>query len=450
MNKEGDIMYKGKKIFILGMARSGYEAAKLLAHHENQILITDQKEQNPDMVQELMELGVNYIVTNDPCSLLDETYDYLIKNPGIPRTHECVQKAIALNIPVINEVEMAYHFLPKDICIIGVTGSNGKTTTVTILHEFLKLAGLPVHLGGNIGYPLSSLVNEVKAGDILLLEISDHQLCDMYDFKTNISVLTNLTKTHLDFHKDYDTYKEMKKRIFNHHTKDDIAILNYDNREVLELTEDIASHKMYFSHDEEVDIYFKDDTIYYGKEEVIKTDMIRVKGMHNYENIMCAIAVAKHFKVTNAIIKGVLNNFGGVEHRIEYVRKLNGREFYNDSKATNPKSTEIALSAFTNPIILILGGMDRETSFDGLKEHMKYVKQVIALGETKDKIEAMCDAIKIDCIKVNNMEEAVKVSYNLSNQNDTILLSPACASWDMYPNFETRGNEFKKYVDELE
>lgn len=450
MNKEGDIMYEGKKIFILGMARSGYEAAKLLAHYKNQILITDQKEQNPDMVKDLRELGVSYVVTDDPCSLLDETYDYLIKNPGIPRTHACVEKAIELGIPVINEVEMAYQFLPKGIKIIGVTGSNGKTTTVTILHEFLKLAGLPVHLGGNIGYPLSSLVGEVKSGDILLLEISDHQLCDMYDFKTDISVLTNLTETHLDFHKDYETYKQMKKRIFNHHTTQDLAILNRDNIEVMELTEDISSHKMYFSHCMETDIYLKNNTIYYQGEEVIATDMIRVKGIHNYENIMSAIAVAKQFDVTNTVIKEVLNNFSGVEHRIEYVRKVNGREFYNDSKATNPKSTEIALSAFSSPVILILGGMDRETSFDSLRDYMTHVEHVIALGETKDKIEAFARAKNIDCVTVENMEEAVKVSYNLSNDGDTILLSPACASWDMYPNFETRGNEFKKYVDELE
>lgn len=443
-------MYEGKKIFILGMARSGYEVAKLLAGHNNQILITDQKEQDPDMVRELRELGVSYVVTDEPNSLFDATYDCLVKNPGIPRTHECVQKAIELEIPVVNEVEVAYQFLPKDIKIIGITGSNGKTTTVTILYEFMKFAGLPIYLGGNIGYPLSSLVRKMKSGDILLLEISDHQLCDMYEFKTNISVITNLTETHLDFHKDYNTYKQMKKRIFNHHTKDDLAIINYDNDEVMELTKDILSQKMYFSDRNETEIYFKDNTIYYQGEEVITTDMIRVKGIHNYENIMCAIAVAKQFGVTNSVIKEVLNNFSGVEHRIEYVRKLNGRDFYNDSKATNPKSTEIALSAFLNPLILILGGMDRETSFDGLKEYMTHVEHVIALGETKDKIEVFCKTMNIDCIKVDTMEEAVKVSYNLSNEGDTILLSPACASWDMYPNFETRGNEFKKYIDELE
>lgn len=443
-------MYEGKKIFILGMARSGYEAASLLAHHSNQILITDQKEQNPDMVMELRKLGVEYVVTDDPCSLFDETYDYLIKNPGIPKTHACVEKALKLGIPVVNEVEMAYHFLPKGLRIIGVTGSNGKTTTVTILYAFLKEAGLPVHLGGNIGYPLSGLVKQVKSGDILLLEISDHQLCDMYDFKTDISVLTNLTETHLDFHKDYETYKQMKKRIFNHHTEKDLAILNYDNREVMELTKDVSSKKKYFSSHEETDIYFKDDMIYYQGKPVISSDMIRVKGLHNYENIMCAIAVGKEFGVSDTVIKEVLNNFSGVEHRIEYVRKFNEREFYNDSKATNPKSTEIALGAFQNPVVLIMGGMDRETSFASLKAYMSHVTHVIALGETKDKIAVMCEEMQIDCVKVMDMEEAVKAAYNLSSEGDTILLSPACASWDMYPNFETRGNEFKKYVDELE
>lgn len=442
-------MFNNKKIFILGMARSGFEAAKLLAKHDNQILVTDQKDQDENSVRELRGLGVEFIVSDEPTNLLNETYDYLIKNPGIHRSHPCVQKALELNIPVINEVEMAYSFLPKDISIIGVTGSNGKTTTVTILYQLLKQSGLPVHLGGNIGYPLSSLVEQVKSGDILVLEISDHQLHDMYNFKTDISILTNLSETHLDFNGTYDYYKEMKKRIFNHHASNDLAILNQGDEDVLNLTNDIKSNKIYFSSHDIADLCIKEGAIYYFGEKIIDLDMIRVQGNHNYENIMCAIACAKKFNINNEVIKTVLHDFSGVEHRMEYVRRLNGREFYNDSKSTNNQSTIIALSSFKKPVILILGGLDRGQSFDELKDSMSHVKHVVCYGETKEKIKDFCDKYNIDCVVLDDLESAVKVSYNLSEEENIILFSPACASWDQFKTFEERGRLYKKCVEEL-
>lgn len=442
-------MFKNKKILILGMAKSGFEAAKLLALHHNQILVTDQKEQKEEDVQVLKELGVDFIVTEEPTKFLNDSFDYVIKNPGIHRSHPCVQKALELKIPVINEVEMAYTFLPKDISIIGVTGSNGKTTTVTILYEILKESGLPVHLGGNIGYPLSSLVNQIKAGDILVLEISDHQLHDMYDFKTNISILTNLSQVHLDFNGTYENYKQIKKRIFNHHTKHDLAILNQDNQDVVELTKEIPSRKLYFSSQTDSDLCIKNQAIYYLDEKVIDLDMIRVQGNHNYENIMCAIAAAKEFHVSNEAIKSVLNDFSGVEHRMEYVRRLEGREFYNDSKSTNNQSTIIALSSFQKPVILILGGLDRGQSFDELKDSMTYVKHVVCYGQTKEKIEKFCLKNQIDCVVLDDLESAVKVAYNLSEEEDVILFSPACASQDQFQSFEERGKLYKQYVENL-
>lgn len=442
-------MLEKKKIFILGMAKSGFEAAKLLAFYHNDILITDCKEQDSDQVRALRELGVTYIVSDHPEELLDATYDCVIKNPGIPRDHQCVVKAIQLKIPVINEVEAAYHFLPKDVSIIGVTGSNGKTTTVTILYQLLKEMGLPVHLGGNIGVPLCSLVPNIKSHDILVLEISDHQLYDMYEFKADISILTNLTETHLDFNKTYDNYKKIKKRIFQNQTSDDLTILNKDNSDVMEISMDIPSRKLYFSSREEADICIKEDAIYYQNQRVILLDHIRVQGIHNYENIMCAIAAAKQFGVTDEIIKEVLNDFSGVEHRLEYVRKLEEREFYNDSKATNPKSTQIALGSFHRPTILIMGGVDRKIGFDSLIDYMHQVTHVLAMGETQSLILELCQKHGIDCVPVESMEEAVRVAYNLSEPGDVILLSPACASWDMYPNFEARGTEYKKYVEQL-
>lgn len=441
-------MIENKKIFILGMARSGYEVAKLLSKYNNDILITDMKEQDPNHVKELEELGVKYIVSEQPEYMLDASYDYVIKNPGIRKDHKCILMALELGIPVINEVEVAYFFFPKDITIIGITGSNGKTTTTTLIYEILKEANLPVYLGGNIGFPVASLVEKVKNGDILVLEISDHQLVDMYDFKTNISVLTNLSEVHIDFHGTYEKYKSMKKKIFNHHKSNNLAILNYDNEDVMDLTKDISSNKKYFSIKEEVDCYIKDGSIY-NDGKVINLNDIKIKGMHNYENIMCAIMVCKEFNVSNEIINKVLTEFKGVEHRIEYVTNIKGREFYNDAKSTNTESTIIALKSFDKPVVLLLGGLDRGHSFDPMDEYMHNVKKVICYGETKERIKKWCDSINVSCDIVDSLKEATLKAYQISKEGDVILLSPACASWDQFKDFEKRGEEFKKVISTL-
>ena len=443
-------MLKGKKIFILGMARSGYECAKMLSKYNNEILITDMKEQDSNHVGELEQLGVKFVISSNPTELLDSSYDYLIKNPGIRKDHDCVLKAKKLNIPVINEVEAAYFFFPKDITIIGITGSNGKTTTTTLIYEMLKKASLPVYLGGNIGYPVSSLVEKVKSGDILVLEISDHQLVDMYDFKTNISVLTNLSMVHLDFHDSYETYKNMKKKIFNHHTVSDIAILNYDDEEVKSFTNDIISNKKYFSKTEMVNSYVENDAIYCCGDKIIDLYDIKIKGMHNYENIMCAIMVAKEFNVSNNVIVEVLKEFKGVEHRIEYVREVNGKTFYNDAKSTNCEATITALKSFNKPIILLLGGLDRGHSFEPLKDYLNNVKQIICYGETKDRIKNWCNDINIKCTSFETLEEATIEANKVSTPEDIILLSPACASWDQFPSFEKRGEKFKEIINNIE
>lgn len=443
------MMFENKKIFILGMARSGYEAAKVLATRNNQILITDMNEQKEEQVQELEDLGIKVVITKDPDPMLDKTYDYVIKNPGITFEHPVVLKANKLGIKVINELELAFSLMPKDITIIGITGSNGKTTTTTLIYEFLHAMGQPVYIGGNIGYPLCSLINVVKSGDILVLEISGHQLHDMDTFKTHISVMTNLSPVHIDFFKTYDYYKEMKTRIFNNHTKDDIAIINAGNADVMESTLNIKSTKITFSSIVKADAYLLNDAIYYKDELIININDIRIQGNHNYENIMCAIIASKEFGITNETIHEVLSNFSGVEHRIEFVRKLNDREFYNDSKSTNVESTIVALKAFTKPVILLLGGLDRGHSFADLTPFMTHVKKIVSLGATNKRIKEYADTINIDCVVVNTIEEAVKAAYNLSDAGDVILLSPACASWDQYKSFEVRGEDFKKQVEEL-
>lgn len=443
-------MFSDKKIYMMGMARSGYEAAKLLSQYGNEIVITDGKEQDLNQVSELESLGVQVIITPHQENYLNETFDYVIKNPGIRFDMPCIKKAEELGIPVINEVELAFHFLPKNVHIIAVTGSNGKTTTATLIYEFLRAMGVPVHLGGNIGFPMCSLIHDIKENDYLVLEVSAQQLHDMYDFKTEVSVLTNLTPVHLDFFGTYEYYQSMKKKIFNHHDKQCLAIINMDDKVEMELVSDISSTKQYFSLQNEAQVYLRDDAIYYGGEKVIDVNDIRVQGNHNYQNIMCAILATKRFGIQNETIKEVLMQFAGVEHRMEFVSKINGREFYNDSKATNVKSTEIALGAFKRPVILLLGGLDRGHSFDDLKDDMDYVKCVICYGETKDRIKTFCDSIHVDSNVVNTLEEAIKVAYHISEDGDVILLSPACASWDQYKCFEDRGNEFKRVVDTLE
>ena len=441
-------MFENKKIFILGMARSGYEAAKLLSDYNNEIIVTDGKEQKEELVSELESLGVKVIITSDQLSLLDDSFDYVIKNPGIKYDNPVVVKAKELGIKVINEVEMAYSFLDKSVNIIGVTGSNGKTTTTTLISEFMKNSFDNVYLGGNIGIPLSNFVRDIKPNSYLVLEISDHQLCDMYNFKTNVSVLTNITPIHLDFHKSYEVYQMTKKKIFNNHTSDDLAVINKDDEVSMKITDDIKSTKVYYGHDKTNLAYYDEEGIYYDGKLVIKLDDIILKGKHNYQNIMGAIIAVKKYGVTDEVIQKVLKEFKGVEHRLEYVDTIDGVTYYNDSKATNCVSTITALNSFDKPTILLLGGYDRGHSFHDLDNSMKNVKCVVCFGETKNRIEEFCNDLNIKCYKNDTLKEAMNVVKDICTPGDVVLLSPACASWDQYDRFEDRGDEFKNLVRE--
>lgn len=437
-------MIENKKILILGMARSGYEVAKLLGKANNTIIITDQKDQNQEQIDELKALGITFIKSSEPENLLDETFDLLIKNPAVFPFHPCVKKAHDLNIDVVNEMEVAYHYLNSPVKIIGVTGSNGKTTTVSLIYEVLKEANMPVKLGGNIGTPLSKIVLDLQANDILLLEISDHQLIDMYDFKTDISILTNLCPTHLDYHGSYEAYKKTKKKIFAHHTKDNIAILNKANYDSLELTKDIKSTKIYFNSEEN---YYTEEAIYIDKEKVINTSDIILKGTHNYENILATYLVAKILNIDFKYVNTVLKRFKGVEHRIEFVRELNGITYYNDSKSTNPTATITALKSFSDNIRLILGGMERHQDFHDLTPYLGKVKKIYAIGETRNRIIDYAKEVNVICEEFLTLKEAMSKIKEEAINGDIVLLSPASASWDQYLKFEDRGNEFKDIVN---
>ena len=432
-------MFKNKKIFILGMARSGYNVAKLL-YKNNEIVITDKNDQDEEKVRELESLGVKFIKTDKPLDIFNASFDMVIKNPGVMPFHELLIEANKLNIPIYNEMEVAFHFLPKNIKIIGVTGSNGKTTTTTIIYELLKKMNISVVLGGNIGFPLSEVIPLIKNGDVLLLEISDHQLINFKDFKTDISVLTNLCQTHLDYHGTYENYKKVKHNIFNHHTEKDIAIINQNNLDSMDITKDIKSKKEYFNGK---DAFIKDDFIFIKDEKIININDIKIKGQHNYENIMAALLVINEFGINKDIIKDFFMNFNGVEHRIEFVCQKDNLKFYNDSKATNPTSTITALDSFNEDIYLILGGMQRNQNFHELDNHLKNVKKIYAIGQVTDEVFDYAKEVNINSEKCYTLSKAMEMIKNDNLNNGVVLLSPASASWDQYDKFETRGDEFK-------
>ena len=443
------IKLKNSKIFVLGMARSGYEVSKYLSRYNNEIIVTDAKEQDRDKVKELESLGVKVVITDKPANFIDETFDLVIKNPGIKYTNPLVVKASSLGIAVVNEMEVASYFFPKNLQVIGVTGSNGKTTTTNLIHEMLKASHKKVIMAGNMGIPVCSILDNLTDDTILLLEVSIQQLCNLSHFKTNVSVLTNLTPTHIDFLDTYENYKNTKKRIFNNNSDEDIAIINMGNADEMELTKDIKSHKIYFSSKMDTDICVKGDYLNYFGEDIIKLEDIKLQGMHNYENACCAIGAVKHYGVSNEAIIQVLKTFGGVEHRLEFVRKVNGVEYYNDSEATNTVSTIIALKAFKKPEILILGGLDRGHSFDPLNDYIGNVKLVGCYGETKQKIEEWAHKMNLPVKVFDNLHDTTMYIASVASPGDVVLLSPACASWDQYKCCEDRGDEFKSIVNGL-
>ena len=448
-------MFENNKILILGFARSGYDAAKLLIERGNTVIVNDFKEMNPNdeaKVDELKEKGVEFIFGGHPDDLLDNSFQYLIKSPGIAIDHQYVLKARELGIEVINETEMAYRLIPKDknIKLIGITGTNGKTTTTTLIYKFIEKDGKSVHLVGNIGYPLCGIINKLQENDIIVDEISCQQLENVKEYHPNIAVLTNISEAHIEFMKTYEHYKDVKRRIFSNQTKEDIAITNMENEEAMSLTRSIKSHVKYFSSKNEINgAYIKDEAIYYYDEKIVDLDQIKLIGNHNYENIMAAILTVKEFGVSNEAICSVLKGFGGVEHRLEFVAEVNGRKFYNDTEATNIKCCQIALSSFKQPTILFLGGYERGQDFNELANYVDNVKTIMAIGSCRNRVKEFGDKMNISTYQYEHLKDAFEMAWNISANGDILLLSPASASWDQYKECEERGAEFKKYVREL-
>ena len=446
-------MFKENKVLILGFARSGYQAAKILAERGNKVILNDSKSEDKmksDEVIELRNLGVELIFGTHPDDLLDSSFDYLIKNPGVPIDHKYVLKARELGIEVINELEMAYRLLPN-VKIIAITGTNGKTTTTTLTYEIMKKAfGDKVFLAGNIGYPLCSILNDVKDGDIIVTEVSCQQLENLSKFNPDVAIMTNLSPAHIDFLKTYDNYKRVKTKLFQNHTSNNIAILNIDNDDVMKSTDGILSTTKYFSSTKDVDgCYLKDRNIYYYDDCVMSIDNIFIAGKHNVENCMAAIMAVKEFGVDNSIINEVISSFRGVEHRLEYVDTVDGRLFYNDTEATNIKCTQIALSSFDKPIIVILGGLERGQDFNELTPFINNVKAIIGIGQCRERVLDYGNSVNIPTFVYEHLTDGFDKCFEVSDSGDIILLSPASASWDQYKECEVRGAEFKSKVEEL-
>lgn len=445
--------YQNKKVLVLGLAKSGVSAAKLLHDLGALVTVNDGKpfSDNPE-AQDLLALGIKVICGSHPIELLDEDFSLMVKNPGIPYTQPLVQKALEKQIPVITEVELAYQV--AECPIIGITGTNGKTTTTTMIANILNqgMATGTARLSGNIGYPASGVAEIAEAKDVLVMELSSFQLLGIKTFHPEIAVITNLFSAHLDYHGSREKYVKAKWHIQENMTNEDTLILNWTQAELRELAKTTKAQVLPFSSAEKVDgAYLEDQVLYFKGEAILAASELGVPGIHNIENALAAICVAKTRGIATEAIAQALTSFTGVAHRTQFVTKFNERRFFNDSKATNILATEMALGGFDHSkLILLAGGLDRGNSFDDLVPSLKDVKAIVLFGETKDKLADAAKKAGIPTILfTENTETAVPIAYDLSEPGDTILLSPANASWDQYKNFEIRGEKYMAAVRNL-
>ena len=446
--------YENKKVLVLGLAKSGVSAAKLLHELGALVTVNDGKpfDENPE-AQELLSLGIKVITGSHPIELLDEEFSLMVKNPGIPYRHPLVAKAQEMGIPVITEVELAYEV--AECPIIGITGTNGKTTTTTMTGLLLN-AGADqgiARLAGNIGYPASGVAQEAKSEDKIVMELSSFQLMGITDFRPHIAVITNIYEAHIDYHGTRKEYVKAKWNLQKNMTEKDYLILNWNQSELQELAQRTKARVLPFSTKEvlEDSVYADDYSIYYKKEKIMEISELGVPGKHNVENALAAISVAKLYGISNEAIRETLNLFHGVPHRTQYVGEIQGRKFYNDSKATNILATKMALSGFeTSKVVLLAGGLDRGNTFDELIPSLKGIKAMVVFGQTKEKLMDAGKKAGIETIvTADSVEQAVPLALENSTDGDVVLLSPANASWDQYPNFETRGNRFMEAVNRL-
>ncbi len=452
---------KNKRFIIIGSGRSGIAATAFLHKKHAKVLLCDTKpyetllKENYGIDQVIGLENVETIFGRQPSEDEINMNDYLVLSPGAaPDIFPC-RIARQYNIPIMSEIEFANTFYKGDV--IAVTGTNGKTTVTTLIGELLKDGHFETYVGGNIGDPFINHAEKATEKGVIALEISSFQLSLNQALKPKIAVITNITPDHLDRHKTMDNYIQAKANIFMNMQDGDTVILNYDDSIVRALKNRIACKTYYFSlvEDENMNAYLNGDDIFINingiQEKLINKNELHLLGAHNVANVMAGALAALEYGVDIDDVRDTLRRFTPVEHRLEFVAKHNGVTFINDSKGTNPDASMTAINAIDQPIILIMGGYDKHSSFDEMFGLVKQkVKHVVVLGETKDKIlkEAVLQNYK-DITAVDNYKQAVDACVSYAEQGDCVLLSPACASWDMFENYEQRGRYFKELVKGL-
>ncbi|MEK5039650.1 UDP-N-acetylmuramoyl-L-alanine--D-glutamate ligase [Sporosarcina sp. FSL K6-3457] len=439
------------KVLVLGLAKSGYAASKLLHSLGAYVVVNDASPAEGNEEAAALRLdGIQVICGGHPTGILDEGFDVVVKNPGIPYSNPVVAEALQKNIPVWTEIELASRI--SEAPIIAITGSNGKTTTTTLLYHMLNIGGQQPLIAGNIGTVSCTVAEQATKDQIIVLEASSFQLMGTETFRPHMAIWTNLYDAHLDYHGSPEAYAKAKSAITTNQTQEDYVIYNDDQPELRQYALRSSAAKVPFSlmGRKEQGISADEEQIYWNGEPYVKRSVIKLPGQHNLENILAATAAAILLGCDKTTIENVLSSFTGVRHRMQFVKELKGRKFYNDSKATNTLATKSALAAFNVPTILLAGGLDRGQSFEELRPYMANVKVVVALGETAENFATFATSCGIEkIIRAEDVKDAVQKAYPLSGEGDIILLSPACASWDQYSSFEARGDQFIEAVMQL-
>ncbi len=449
--------FNNKKIVVLGAGISGVSVAQVLQQQGAQVILSDAKPaqlcKNQDFSL-LQQCGVELVLGRQDEGLLTNV-DYLVVSPGIAIDIPLITAAKDRGITVISEIEVAYRLCPAPI--LAITGTNGKTTTTTLLGEMIKRMNSEVVVGGNIGLALSREVAEIGEKGIVIAEISSFQLEGIIDFKPHIAAILNITPDHLDRHHTIENYIEMKERVFANQTKTDYIVLNYDDSTVRAMENKVASQVFFFSSERELPagIYIKEGIITITWDDksipVCPVKDITLPGRHNVENVLaaCSIAYLAGVKVEDMV--QTIQEFTGVEHRIEKVAVINDVAYYNDSKATNPESSIKALQAFEEPLILIAGGRDKNTDLtDFMKLITEKVQHLILIGEATQRFRAAAIEKNVKNIyDARDLVHAVSLAHELAQKQDVVLLSPACASYDMFKSYEERGKIFKALVAKI-
>lgn len=457
--------YKGKKVLVVGFGVSGVAVAKYMTKQGAKVTVTDtkQKSELTESVNACADLKIEYELGKHNDATF-RSVDMVVMSPGVPLTIKPLEGTREMNIPITNEIDLAAGALKEPL--IAVTGTNGKTTTTTLIGEMFKADNRPAYVGGNIGKPLLDYLTEGTRADVVIAELSSFQLELTQKVVPAVAVITNVEPDHLDRYPTYEHYVATKKRLIQACDKNTYVVLNYDNPVTQSFGQDCSGRLMWITKKNPMTVggefaenfngcYYiaAEKKIYakiFGKDEVYDVSKIRVYGEHNKENFMAAICAARAMGVSQPAIQKTIDDFRGIAHRLEFVRKKDGVFFFNDSKATNPQSQLKAIGSFpANPIILIAGGKDKNFDFTPLTEVVRQrCKLLILMGEAKEKMNRAIGDFA-ETYLVGTFEEAVLLAFQKSRNGDIILLSPGCSSFDMFRNYEERGDYFKKLVHQL-